>query len=204
MSKYILLLMALCFLWYVGDHRGHVELAPGVMVAEAPYQHDLSNGQAFPFQDFHIKPLADYQLKAKVLSAKSYLFGTESSLSPLDLALGWGPMSDESVVSQLNVRQGSRWYFWEAKQGAQLPVAVQELARFSANTHMIPANRMVEEQLDDVRIGDIIELSGWLVEVSSDDGWRWRSSLSREDTGNGACELFWVQSVFVHTRNATS
>lgn len=130
------------------------------------------------------------------------MFGTESSLSPLDLALGWGPMSDEIVVSQLNVRQGSRWYFWEAKQGANLPVAVNELARYSSNVHMIPANRMIEEQLDDVRIGDIVELSGWLVEVTADDGWRWRSSLSREDTGNGACELFWVQSVLVHTRNS--
>lgn len=24
-------------------------------------------------------------------------------------------------------------------------------------------------------------------------GWRWRSSLSREDTGDGSCELVWVE-----------
>jgi hypothetical protein len=28
-------------------------------------------------------------------------------------------------------------------------------------------------------------------------GWRWVSSLSREDTGAGACELIWVESLSV-------
>ena len=27
------------------------------------------------------------------------------------------------------------------------------------------------------------------------DGWRWRSSLTREDTGAGACELVWVERI---------
>jgi len=34
-----------------------------------------------------------------------------------------------------------------------------------------------------------------LVEVKAQDGWTWRSSLSREDTGNGACELMLVEEV---------
>jgi hypothetical protein len=36
---------------------------------------------------------------------------------------------------------------------------------------------------------------GYLVEARGADGWRWRSSLTREDTGAGACELIWVESV---------
>ena len=31
----------------------------------------------------------------------------------------------------------------------------------------------------------------------SADGWRWQSSLTRHDTGNGACELLLVQSAAV-------
>jgi hypothetical protein len=30
------------------------------------------------------------------------------------------------------------------------------------------------------------------------DGWRWRSSLTREDTGAGACELVWVERIAVN------
>lgn len=43
-SKYLILLFTLFFLWYMGDHRGRVELGPGVMAAEAPFQQDLSDG----------------------------------------------------------------------------------------------------------------------------------------------------------------
>ena len=31
-----------------------------------------------------------------------------------------------------------------------------------------------------------------LVEVRGADGWTWRSSLSREDSGNGGCEVVYV------------
>ena len=41
----------------------------------------------------------------------------------------------------------------------------------------------------------VITLHGYLVEVRANDGWHWRSSLTRNDTGNGACELVWVESV---------
>ena len=36
-----------------------------------------------------------------------------------------------------------------------------------------------------------------LIEVRGADGWRWRSSLTREDTGAGACELVWVERIAV-------
>jgi hypothetical protein len=32
-----------------------------------------------------------------------------------------------------------------------------------------------------------------LVEADGRDGWKWRSSLTRDDTGDGACELMWVE-----------
>ena len=40
-----------------------------------------------------------------------------------------------------------------------------------------------------------IRLSGQLVRVDGDDGFTWSSSLSREDTGNGACELIWIEQL---------
>ena len=35
------------------------------------------------------------------------------------------------------------------------------------------------------------------MEVKAQDGWTWRSSLSREDTGGGSCELMLVEEVRV-------
>jgi hypothetical protein len=34
-----------------------------------------------------------------------------------------------------------------------------------------------------------------VVSTRDADGWRWDSSLSREDSGPGACELVWVEAV---------
>ena len=46
--------------------------------------------------------------------------------------------------------------------------------------------------LAQVRPDDQVRIEGWLVEASAADGWHWRSSLTREDDGAGACELVYV------------
>jgi hypothetical protein len=40
-----------------------------------------------------------------------------------------------------------------------------------------------------------VRIEGWLVEAVAPDGWRWRSSTTRDDSGNGACELIYVCSI---------
>jgi hypothetical protein len=76
-----------------------------------------------------------------------------------------------------------------------LPIPRRSIETHSANMHMIPASREVERSLRALRPGDIVRLHGYLVEVNATDGWRWRSSLTREDTGAGACELVLLQSL---------
>lgn len=43
----------------------------------------------------------------------------------------------------------------------------------------------------------VLQLAGKLVRVDAPDGWHWQSSLTREDTGHGSCELVYVESVIV-------
>jgi hypothetical protein len=118
--------------------------------------------------------------------------GRESDLSPLDLTLGWGPMSDDAVLKKITIEQSNRWYHWSVES---FPIPQRDIETHSANMHMIPANDEVENQLNNIKRGDTITLDGYLVEVTSSDGWHWRSSLSREDTGGGACEVVFVKSV---------
>lgn len=60
---------------------------------------------------------------------------------------------------------------------------------------MIPGNSEVEKQLRRVREGDVIKFRGYLVRVEASDGWNWTSSLTRDDTGAGACELILLESL---------
>jgi hypothetical protein len=61
--------------------------------------------------------------------------------------------------------------------------------------HLIPATGAVEKKIRSLRAGQVVSLKGYLVEVKNDDGFTWRSSLTREDTGAGACELIWVEEL---------
>jgi hypothetical protein len=67
--------------------------------------------------------------------------------------------------------------------------------RSSANMHLVPANDAVADALAAVDAGDRVRIDGWLVQIDATDGWRWRSSLTREDSGAGACELIYVCAV---------
>ena len=46
-----------------------------------------------------------------------------------------------------------------------------------------------------MRKGDRVRIDGWLVQANAPDGWRWRSSLTRDDSGGGACEVVYVCSI---------
>ncbi|TVQ68348.1 MAG: hypothetical protein EA363_11415, partial [Balneolaceae bacterium] len=74
------------------------------------------------------------------------------------------------------------------------PIPRREIEVSSANMHMIPATREIERALKRVRKGDLVRFNGKLVNVEGPGGFRWRTSTTRTDTGNGACELVFVES----------
>ncbi|MBA2432564.1 MAG: hypothetical protein H0V56_10700, partial [Chthoniobacterales bacterium] len=113
--------------------------------------------------------------------------------SPTDLALGWGSMSDSQVLEQLKISQSSRFYWYRFQLPP--PIPQEEIARQSTNVHIIPADRAIARQCRSLRTGELIRLEGQLVEASGPEIGTWRSSLSRNDTGKGACELLLVERV---------
>jgi hypothetical protein len=165
----------------------------GTLVSGEPLQTSPADHGSFAFGDFELTPLADFELEARVLSREDYGFGTESHLSPTDLALGWGRMSDSAVIDQLEISQSARFYHYRWRD--QPPIPPREIVRSSANMHLIPADPAVARDLDRVRVGQVVSLRGRLVEAHRADGWRWKSSLTREDSGAGACELVFVDSI---------
>lgn len=161
---------------------------------EQPDQTDTTR-QRFDFKGFHILPLAEFSIRARVLSRENYVFDEGAKLSPMDLALGWQRMADPQVYKTLNITQGGRWYRYSWHHAPPLPL--QEIIESSANMHMIPASESVERILQQAQEGRFVRLKGYLVEVTRDDGWRWRSSLTRSDSGGGSCELIFVEAVIV-------
>lgn len=168
----------------------------GTLVSSEPLQTSPADDAPFAFGDFELTPLADFELEARVLSREDYRLDTESSLSPTDLALGWGRMSDSAVIDQLEIGQSARFYHYRWRD--QPPIPPSEIVRSSANMHLIPADDAVARDLGRVREGQVVSLRGRLVEARRADGWRWKSSLTREDSGAGACELVLVDMISAH------
>lgn len=191
MRRLLIAGVALCLFgaWqYFGERA--VTTPPGVLAPRPPLQTAVAEPRELSAAGHRIRPLAAFSLQARVLAREDYRFDREAELAPTDLALGWGPMSDSAVLENLEIRQSGRWYSWRAER---LPVPRREIERNSANMHLIPADASVADTLEDVRPGMVVALEGYLVEAEGEDGWRWRSSLTRDDTGAGACELIWVE-----------
>jgi hypothetical protein len=177
--------------WFLSPSE--VRHGPGVLVPEEPEQRDPSDSRAWEAKGYTIRPLAEFRIKARVIRREDYWMGRESDISPVDFVMGWGPMSDESILDRLDITQRSRWYYWSARK---LPVAPGTIQSHSANMHMIPGDELVEDLLDGVRAGEVVQIRGYLVQVEAADGWRWRSSLSRTDKGGGSCEVVWVKDLY--------
>ena len=190
-----LLLLALAWWWL---QPGEIPCPPGVLAPDDPVQENVANGPHFQVGEYDLQALARFELDARVLSAERYRTGRESDLSPVDLALGWGPMSSNEVLAPLRISQGGRFFYYTWSSTKDLKASPEQIRSHASNMHMIPLDSVTRETLLEARRGNLVHLSGWLVDARARDGWRWHSSLTRYDTGSGACELVAVERAELH------
>jgi hypothetical protein len=71
--------------------------------------------------------------------------------------------------------------------------------RALANNHLLADRPSIVARLRSVRIGDQVRIRGALAEYSHNHGFAFTrgTSVTRDDTGNGACETIYVQEVEV-------
>lgn len=171
-----------------GGAEDFASLCEGTSPRTPPTQGRISDENiALEQCGYELIPRVTYVVDARVLAVRIYRRDEGSGISPIDIALGWGELSESSVVEKLDFSQRNRWYY-----PSEASSDWKAVSNSSSNHHLIPASREVWEVLKRVRRGDRIRLCGWLVDVRGDGGWSWKTSLSRSDTGGGACEIVLV------------
>ncbi|CAN0601435.1 unnamed protein product [Ectocarpus sp. 12 AP-2014] len=160
---------------------------------EAPTQVNLDRKKTFKKSGHSLTAVAAFEIEAKILSKKEYRDGRESNIAPVDLALGWGAMASEQLLSKLSVTQQGR--FASISYSSDDVISRNEIIQNSSNMHMVPISRDVKKALLSVKPGQVVQIKGYLVNIRHTDGWRWRTSTTRTDEGNGACEIILVQSI---------
>jgi len=146
---------------------------------------------------FRITPRAAYDVAARIGATERYRAGASGSLLPWDFVLTWGAVTKAPAWGHISFTQTGRFYMWSTRDES---LDLGYVASHTANTHLIPASGRVASALARVRRGDVVRLEGDLVDVDGPDGFVWKTSLTRTDTGAGACETLYVRAVTIGTR----
>ncbi len=199
-SLLFILLFCLLILFWVKSGEGR-RYPPGILINTAPEQLDMSEAKVWKKDEYKLKALAKYKIQARVLSTYHYHFPEAGAdISPVDLAVGWGIMSDQKVLDKILPCSFQNNRAWLIKICSPLNISIYSIMSSSAHMHIIPKDKNMKALIQKLRKGDLIEMSGYLVEVTSDKfAEPWRSSLSRTDHAtifaSTGCEIMWVDEL---------
>lgn len=190
----VLLLLGGIAVWFVLFRQGPL---PNVGKLPEPIQTALPQHKQLPsLPGYETIATHTYEIKALILSRKRYSSDTGAKFSPVDFALGWGPLTMEPYVNGIKWTQRGRFYNTSWDHSA-IPIRDSFVIYHSANTHIVPATHQtaLRDTLLSFRRGDLVLLKGYLVVIRTLGGsWRWVSSTTRKDTAGGACEVMYVTS----------
>ena len=146
-----------------------------------------------------------YDIAGVVTSVKDYWnFDDYDSLVPRDVCIAWGELTEAYYQKNVEFSQGER-NCKPKVDGAEIDDYNSKIIRgpfgnrlyslrnFS-NNHLIPSTADIRGKIFALKPGEKVRLSGYLVRVRY-GRLTLDSSSTREDTGNGACEVFYVTNV---------
>lgn len=147
-------------------------------------------------------PKAHYKIAGRVVSKRHYYMDWLSKLSPVDLAIAWGPMASTKYDKNLSYSHSDRYYSYRYTGDFDGDPGI--IATHSANEHLIPANSLITKVLKSIKVNEIVELEGQLVNVEwideNQEAGNLSTSLTRDDTGAGACEIIYVTKVRINSK----
>lgn len=115
-----------------------------------------------------------------------------AEIAPYDVAIAWGEYLDPKTHAKLEPRQADRNLYWVTPAQEK----TMEIIKSTANLHMIPANALVLEQIKNLKTGDLVHISGALVDIKLRNE-EWKTSKSNVDIGYGSGEIIFVVSIRV-------
>ncbi len=145
---------------------------------------------------FTVTPLFAYELNGLVVS---YHHSNElsdfshkkwgDSLNIKDICVIWGANLNDSILEGIRFSSGNWTCFYETKDRDTWesfnPV-------FFSNNHLITENKALASKILAAGKGDQIRISGYLSNYTHNKGFFRNTSVTRQDTGQGACEIIYV------------
>ena len=153
--------------------------------------------------------LASYSLTAHLAAIDRGPIDEWDFVTPIDLTFIWGPLSKPEYVQHTKFHLAKRYVSvrYSPPQGG-VPYPWNGNYSF-ANNHIIPATAEVMNLLKQLKPGDLVSLKGELVNLRIYGASKklihtMKTSLTRKDRGNGACENIWLKELYIHPRSGSS
>ncbi len=214
----VALVLALFGGWWAWKHPRGGTPAERIVWARDPVQEETD---AEPFEvktkegAIKVTPRARYELNGVLVSHRENLdaFGY---LVPIDACIIWGLYGDAKERKNVSVANHGRVCYVEWTGDVDGAYLMTHLS----NNHLVPANDNIRRAIEWMGDGDEVRLEGYLVDMEipvprdqlaevmaqltkgdlgnvqrTNETFTWKTSLTREDEGMGACETMWVTAV---------
>ena len=164
--------------------------------------------------DINITKLATYDITGKVEAIEKYSTNRIANIlsfkgknvidfiSPIDLTLSWGEIALRKNSNKIYANQYYMnterivWYEWNSE--LERDYTRDYIRSHISNNHLISLNNGIRRELEKVKIGDVVRICGYLVDVKTSNNIRWGpSSMKRTDGGNHSCEIIYIEDFII-------
>ena len=148
---------------------------------------------------YDIQPVYDYEITGLIVTdhdSSSFLDLSHAMwkdfLNTKDICVVWGTNVTTGQLKELNFTSGD-WTCWVQADSGAVWQSFNPLQL--SNNHVLPANEEIDRALRKASVGDEIRIRGHLVNYNINGSEYRNSSTRRDDTGNGACEILYVNEI---------
>ncbi len=145
---------------------------------------------------YEITPKYEYDLYGMVVSYHHSNDITDYShdewkdyINIKDICVLWGPNLENNIYKLIEFSSGNWTCFFQTKDRNTWETF--DLNAIS-NNHILADNKEIAKIIMSVRRGDQVHISGYLVDYSNSKGGKRKTSTTRSDMGQGACEIVYV------------
>lgn len=152
-------------------------------------------------------PSYDYTITGIVVSKQDYEPQETDVTLPMryDICMVWGKNATSGIYLSPDVSFSQNQRFCNFNYSGSLDFNKAELS----NNHIVTTDQAILDKIKMIRRGDEISITGYLINMNampnssavydSTKVTKWDTSITRTDTGAGACEVIYVKSLDILT-----
>jgi hypothetical protein len=179
-------------------------LVDDLSMLSEPYQESTSGNvvEVIDNKEVNIEYIASYDISGRVVKTYSYAqVGIENKLSPIDVGITWGDLvkdeNNNKIIWGHTVKRFLTWKIYDTEWYNNY--GGTNFQEHVSNNHLIPCNDDILKKINAIKEGEYIHIIGYLADISYDldngEKYNWKTSTSRSDTGDGACEIIYVTDI---------